>query len=122
MQCHIATSLRMSFLANNIQNVVVATQPTAMPAVTVVDPRLKPKPTVMIVTIVLTVVCLVQGCWPALVCMAPALIAAVVVSPFIDLCIGYSYNIADWVQSRNFARGWLFTPNYMPPRGRLVDC
>ena len=51
-----------------------------MPPVTVVDPRLKPKPTVMIVTIVLTVVCLVQGCWPALVCMAPALIAAVVVS------------------------------------------
>ena len=60
---------------------MVATQPTAMPAVTVVDPRLKPKPTVMIVTTVLTVVCLVQGCWPALVCMAPALIAAVVVSP-----------------------------------------
>lgn len=65
----------------SLQNVVVATQPTAMPAVTVVDPRLKPKPTVMIVTIVLTVVCLVQGCWPVLVCMAPALIAAVVVSP-----------------------------------------
>ena len=79
MQCHIATSLKNVF-SNNIQNVVVATQPTAMPAVTIVDPRLKPKPTVMIVTIVLTVVCLVQGCWPALVCMAPALIAAVVVS------------------------------------------
>ena len=63
-----------------MQNIVVATQPTVMPAVTVVDPRLKPKPTVMIVTIVLSVVCLVQGCWPALICMAPALIAAVVVS------------------------------------------
>ena len=51
-----------------------------VPPVTVVDPRRKPKPTVMIVTIVLTVICLVQGCLPALVCLAPALIAAVVVS------------------------------------------
>ena len=59
---------------------VVATQPTAMPPVQVVNPHLKPKPTVMIVTIVLTVVCLVQQCWPVLVCLAPALIAAVVVS------------------------------------------
>ena len=63
-----------------MQNVVVATQPTAMPAVTVVDPQLKPRPTVMIVTIVLTAVCLIQQCWPVLVCLAPALIAAVVVS------------------------------------------
>jgi hypothetical protein len=63
----------------------VATQPTAMPAVTVVDPRLKPRPTVMIVTIVLTVVCLVQQCWPVLVCMVPALIAAVVVSFLVHL-------------------------------------
>ena len=71
------------------QNVVVATQPTAMPAVTVVDPRLKPRPTVMIVTIVLTAVCLIQQCWPALVCLAPALIAAVVVS--ISYCTIASY-------------------------------
>ena len=62
------------------QNVVVATQPTVAHPVTVVNPPLKPKPTVMIVTIVLTAVCLVQGCWPALVCLTPALIAAVVVS------------------------------------------
>ena len=65
------------------QNVVVAAQPTAMPAVTVVNPQLKPRPTVMIVTIVLTAVCLVQQCWPALVCLAPALIAAVVVSSLV---------------------------------------
>ena len=62
---------------------MVATQPTAMPPVTIVDPRLKPKPIVMIVTIVLTVVCLVQGCLPALVCLTPALIAAIVVSHLI---------------------------------------
>ena len=37
----------------------------------------------MIVTIVLTAVCLVQQCWPVLVCMVPALIAAVVVSVYI---------------------------------------
>ena len=37
----------------------------------------------MIVTIVLTALCLIQGCVPALVCLAPALIAAVVVSPAI---------------------------------------
>ena len=71
------------------QNVVVAAQPTAMPAVTVVDPRLKPRPTVMIVTIVLTAVCLVQQCWPALVCLAPALIAAVVVSISYILTINF---------------------------------
>ena len=81
-----------------MQNVVVATQPTAMPAVTVVDPRLKPRPTVMIVTIVLTAVCLIQQCWPALVCLAPALIAAVVVSSSISsvhvhlLCCTYMAN------------------------------
>ena len=68
---------------------MVATQPTAMPAVTVVDPQLKPRPMVMIVTIVLTAVCLVQQCWPALVCLAPALIAAVVVS--ISYCTIASY-------------------------------
>ena len=71
------------------QNVVVAAQPTAMPAVTVVDPRLKPRPTVMIVTIVLTAVCLIQQCWPALVCLAPALIAAVVVSISYILTINF---------------------------------
>ena len=62
------------------QNVVVAMQPTAPPPVTAVDPQLKQKPVVMIVTIVLTAACLVQGNWPALVCLTPALIAAVVVS------------------------------------------
>ena len=73
---------------------MVATQPTAMPAVTVVDPRLKPRPTVMIVTIVLTAVCLVQQCWPALVCLAPALIAAVVVSSIVYVTRGScSYTI-----------------------------
>ena len=71
------------------QNVVVAAQPTAMPAVTVVEPRLKPRPTVMIVTIVLTAVCLIQQCWPALVCLAPALIAAVVVSISYILTINF---------------------------------
>ena len=73
---------------------MVAAQPTAMPAVTVVDPQLKPRPTVMIVTIVLTAVCLVQQCWPALVCLAPALIAAVVVSSSVHLfvhCNSYMY-------------------------------
>ena len=59
---------------------VVATQPTSMPPVSYVEPRLKSKPAVMIVTIVLTAVCLVQQCWPALVCLVPGLIAAVVVS------------------------------------------
>ena len=63
-----------------LQNVVVAMQPTATPPVRVVDPQLKSKPTVMIVTIVLTAVCLVLGNWPGLVCLTPALIAAVVVS------------------------------------------
>ena len=64
-----------------LQNMIIAAQPTtaALP-VTVVEPRLKAKPTIMIVTIVLTVVCLVQQCWPVLVCMTPALIAAMVVS------------------------------------------
>ena len=77
-----------------MQNVVVATQPTAMPAVTVVDPQLKPRPTVMIVTIVLTAVCLIQQCWPALVCLAPALIAAVVVSSSVHILL-YCMCMAD---------------------------
>ena len=70
-----------------IQDVVkvIVPQPTAMPPVVIVDPRLKPKRRIMIVTIVLTAVCLIQGCLPALVCLAPALITAVVVSPTIQI-------------------------------------
>ena len=77
--------LTVCVVVSILQNVVVATQPTATPPVTVVEPHLKPKPMVMIVTIVLTAVCLVQGCWPALVCLTPALIAAVVVN-FYFIC------------------------------------
>lgn len=75
-----------SLHSSTFQNVVVATQPTSMPPVAYVEPRLKSKPTVMIVTIVLTAVCLVQQCWPVLVCMVPGLIAAVVVSWLLHQC------------------------------------
>ena len=79
------------FCIASLQNVVVSMQPTATPPVTVVEPQLKPKPVVMIVTIVLTAVCLVQGCWPALVCLTPALIAAVVVSWLVAICSSTSF-------------------------------
>lgn len=64
-----------------LQNVVVATQPTSLPpTVTTIQPPNKADSTVLIVTIVLTVVCTLHGCWPALFCMGPGLLAAVVVS------------------------------------------
>ena len=58
----------------------VTTAASSVAATSEVQQRRKPKAILLIVTSVLTVVCVLQACWPALVCLGPALIAAIVVS------------------------------------------
>ncbi len=62
------------------QNTVIATQPTHMPSVTVVEPRLDPSPAILIFSIVLTIVCTVHLCLPVFLCLTPGLVFAIVVS------------------------------------------
>ena len=64
------------------QNVVVANQPQSLPAVTVVEPGIRPRPTVLIFSIVLTILCGIHGCIPLFLCLTPGLVFAIVVKLF----------------------------------------
>ena len=85
----------------NQQNVTVDNQPTTVTAaasaasIQEVQQRRKQKPTLLIVTSVLTVVCVLQACWPALVCLGPALIAAIVVSYYLLYHVKPRFNQVD---------------------------
>ena len=62
------------------QNVVVANQPQSLPAVTVVEPGIRPRPAILIFSIVLTILCGIHGCLPLFLCLTPGLVFAIVVS------------------------------------------
>ena len=73
------------------QATVVAQQPSVLPQVTVVEPRLQPEPAVMIFAIVLTVLCACHLFVPAFVCLVPGLVFGIVVCfpqcMYVHMCI-----------------------------------
>lgn len=72
---------------------VVASQPRTLPQVSVVEPKPKTKPAILIFSTVLAIICGIHLCLPAFVCLTPALIFAIVVSCNINCmvqCYGHA--------------------------------
>ena len=58
---------------------MVAQQPAVLPQVTVVEPKLQPKPAAMIFALVLTILCACHLFIPAFACLIPGLVFGIVV-------------------------------------------